>query len=182
MDVIRPVVSFADLRELPHDGNRYEILEGVLAVSPSPNRKHQDIVRRLAAFFIGVEAAGHGQWYPAPFDVVFSNNNVTEPDLLFVQTNRLHIITDANVQGPPDLIVEVLSSSTRDRDLGLKAHLYAQFGVPEYWVADPDTESITVHRLTENGYHRTGPFRKGETIECPLFPGLPLPIADVFRI
>ena len=181
MDIIRPTFTATDLAQLPDDGKRYEVLEGDLAVSPSPNRKHQNVIRHLSAFFIRVESHGYGRWYPAPFDVVFDTHNVTEPDLLFVRTERLPIITDANVQGAPDLIVEVLSPSTRERDLGVKAHLYARFDVPEYWVVDPDVETLTVYHLTPDGYEVAGPFRRTETIHSPLFPSVPLAVAEIFR-
>ena len=181
MDVIRPIFTASDLAQLPEDGKRYEILGGDLAVSPSPNQKHQNVIRRLSAFFIVVETRGYGRWYPAPFDVVLDDYNVVEPDLLFLRTERLALVTEANVQGPPDLIVEVLSPSTRERDLGVKAHLYARFGVNEYWVVDPDSETLTVYRLTSAGYQPQGPFRRGETVVSPLFSETPLQIADVFR-
>ncbi|PSR36879.1 MAG: Uma2 family endonuclease [Sulfobacillus thermosulfidooxidans] len=180
MDIIRPVFTAKDLAQLPDDGKRYEILEGDLAVRPSPNQKHQNVIRHLSAFFIHVESHGYGRWYPAPFDVVFDDNNVTEPDLLFVLTEHLNIIKEANVQGPPDLVVEVLSPSTRDRDRGVKAHLYARFGVPEYWIVDPETETLTLYHLTSEGYEVTGPFRADETIHSTLFPDTPLNVSDVF--
>lgn len=180
MDVIRPIFTVADLAQVPDDGKRYEILEGDLAVSPSPSRKHQNVIRTLSAFFIRAESQGYGRWYPAPFDVVFDDHNVTEPDLLFVRTDHLHIIQEANIQGAPDLVVEVLSPSTRARDLGVKAHLYARFGVPEYWVVDPEVETLAVYHLTPDGYEVTGPFRQGETVSSPLFPDVPLAVADVF--
>ena len=182
MDIIRPTFTATDLAQLPDDGKRYEILEGDLAVSPSPNRKHQNVIRYLSAFFIRVESHGYGRWYPAPFDVVFDTHNVTEPDLLFVRTERLHIITEANVQGSPDLVVEVLSPSTRERDLGVKVHLYARFGVPEYWIVDPEVETLIIYHLTSDGYEVAGPFHCGETIHSNLFPNVSLDVADLFRV
>ena len=180
MDIIRPTFTATDLAQLPDDGKRYEVLEGDLAVSPSPNRKHQRVVHHLHTWFTAREEAQDGQVYVAPFDVVLDDSNVTEPDLLFILTEHLHIIKEANVQGAPDLIVEVLSPSTRERDLGVKAHLYARFGVPEYWVVDPDVETLTVYHLTPDGYEVAGPFRSGETIHSTLFPNTPLNVADVF--
>lgn len=181
MDVIRPIFTADDLAQLPEDGKRYEILGGDLAVSPSPNRKHQNVIRRLSAFFIAVESQGYGRWYPAPFDVVLDDYNVVEPDLLFVRTEHRERVTEAHVQGPPDLIVEVLSPSTRERDLGVKAHLYARFGVNEYWVVDPDAKTLTAYQLTSAGYEPHGPLRCGETFVSPLFPDTALSIADVLR-
>lgn len=181
MDVIRPIFTADDLAQLPEDGRRYEIVGGDLAVSPSPSQKHQRCVWQLAAFFHRVEHAGGGRGYVAPFDVMLDEYNVVEPDLLFIRADRLALVTEANVQGPPDLIVEVLSPSTRARDLGVKAHLYARFGVSEYWVVDPDAETLAAYSLTPFGYDPRGPFRSGETVVSPLFPDTPLMVSDVFR-
>ncbi len=181
MDVIRPVFTEADLGQLPDDGKRYEILEGDLAVSPSPNRKHQRAVLRLTNFLQKMEDAGYGEVYPAPFDIVFDEYNVTEPDVLFIRTNRLSIVTDANVQGAPDLVVEVLSPSTRARDLGVKAHLYARFQVPEYWVVDPDDATLTIYQLTKDGYQVEGPFHGADQVHTPLFPTASLTVSNLFR-
>ncbi len=180
MDVIRPVFTAADLAQLPDDGKRYEVLEGDLAVSPSPKPKHQRIVHQLHIWFTERERAGYGKVFAAPLDVVLDDSNVTEPDLLFIRSEHLHIVKDANIQGSPDLVVEVLSPSTRERDLGVKAHLYARFGVPEYWVVDPEVETLAIYHLTSEGYEISGPFRRGETIHSDLFPGATLSVADVF--
>lgn len=181
MDVIRPVFTYTDLTQLPEDGKRYELLEGDLAVSPSPNQKHQRCVWRVVSLFQRMERAGYGQGYAAPFDVVFDEYNVTEPDVLFIRTERLTIVTDANVQGAPDLVVEVLSPSTRARDLGVKVHLYARFQVPEYWVVDPDEATMTIYRLTKGGYQVEGPFHGAEQVHTPLFPATFLTVAHLFQ-
>ncbi|MCL4521988.1 MAG: Uma2 family endonuclease [Firmicutes bacterium] len=181
MDVIRPIFTYTDLTQLPEDGKRYEILEGDLAVSPSPNQKHQRCVWRIVSFFQLMEQAGYGQGYAAPFDVVFDEHNVTEPDVLFIRTERLSIVTEANVQGAPDLVVEVLSPSTRARDLGVKVHLYARFHVQEYWVADPDAETLTVYRLGADGYQQVGPLHDFNPVQSSLFPKSTLVVAELFR-
>ena len=180
MDVIRPALSVADLAQLPDDGKRYEILEGALVVSPSPRPKHQRIVLNCVEFLRVAERRGYGQVYVAPLDVVLDDLNVTEPDVLFVRSERLEIVRESNVQGAPDLIIEVLSPSTRERDRGLKAHLYAQYGVFEYWIADPDTETLSVYRLTPEGFVRSGPYHAGDTVTSPLFADVPLAVTDLF--
>lgn len=174
MDVIRPMFSWADLRQLPDDGKRYEIVEGDLAVSPSPNRKHQRVVQALYRWFRGLEEQGAGQVYTAPFDVVLDIHNIVEPDLVFVRSPGLDIVTEANIQGAPDCVVEVLSPGTRDRDLGVKVHLYARFRVPEYWALDPEMETVTLYRLTNDGYERTGPFRRDEQFSTRLIAPPPM--------
>ena len=180
MKTIRPVLTYADLSQFPEDGKRYEILEGVLAVSPSPSRKHQLIVWNLVNYFTRVKTALYGQAYVAPFDVVLDSYNVVQPDIFFIRTDRLAIVTETHVQGAPDLIVEVLSPTTRGRDLGAKAHLYAQFAVSEYWVIDPDSETLTVYSLTDTGYCIEEPLSKPAVVTCSLFPTIPLILADLF--
>lgn len=180
MGMMGRVFTVDDLAYVPDDGKCYEIVEGELVVSPSPNRKHQRMVLNCAEFLRKVERARYGQVYVAPFDVVLDDYNVTEPDVLFVREDRLSIIAEANVQGAPDLVVEVLSSNTRGRDLGLKARLYARYGVNEYWVVDPDTETLTVWHLTANGYREVGTFRAGDTYQSPLCPTIPLEVSDCF--
>jgi Uma2 family endonuclease len=180
MALIKPVFSYEHLAQMPDDGKRYEILEGDLIVSPSPNRKHQRIVGRLFNFLSRAEQAGYGEAYVAPFDVVFDPHNAPQPDVFFVSRDRLAIVTDDNVQGAPDLIVEVLSKSTRERDLGAKLRLYARHGVRFYWVVDPDAETLQPYTLQEEGYREEPALRAGATLVCPLFPGVELAVAEVF--
>ena len=181
VDIIRPIFSTEDLAQMPDDGKRYEVLEGDLAVSPSPNPQHQRIVLHCASFFQTLEQQGLGQVFTAPLDVVFDHHNVVEPDVLFVCQDHLNIVTDANIQGPPDVVVEVLSPSTRDRDPGVKVHLYARFGVREYWIVDPDNQTLTMYHLTADGYLPWGPYTRYETVTSPLFPDHPLSVTDLFR-
>ena len=135
---------YTDLLAMPDDGRRYELVEGELIVSPSPKPRHQLIVGRLTRFLGELADRGVGAVFPAPLDVVLSDRTVFEPDVLFVRTERLDIVTDANVQGPPDLVVEVLSESTRDDDLGRKLAAYSRFSVTEYWVVDPEARRVRV--------------------------------------
>ncbi len=181
MDRVRPLLTYRHLTQLPDDGKRYEILEGDLVVSPSPNRTHQRCVWRLIAFFQQGENRGYGQGYAAPFDVVFDDFTVTEPDVFFIRTDRLSIVTESHVQGPPDLIVEVLSPSTRIRDQEIKAHLYAHFGVGTYWVVDPDIKTLTIYQLAPGGYEMLASFNGEQVVHSALFPDVALTVRDIFR-
>lgn len=180
MALIKPRFSYEQLAQLPDDGQRYEIVEGDLVVSPAPAPRHQRIVGNLFTLLRRAEQAGYGQVYQAPLDVVFDPRNVTQPDLLFIRRDRLAIVTETNVQGAPDLVVEVLSPSTRERDLGAKSRLYARFGVPYYWVVDPETQTVHSYTLHAGGYAAEPVLRPGDTLTCPLFPSLSIAVADLF--
>lgn len=180
MALIEPIFSYEHLAQMPDDGKRYEILEGELVVSPSPKRKHQRAVGKLYTFLTRAEEAGYGEAYVAPFDVVFDPHNVTEPDVLFVGRDRLQIVTEDNVQGTPDVVVEVLSQSTRGRDFGAKLRVYARYGVPYYWIVDTDERTVQPYVLEENSYRQEPALSAGQTLACPLFPEIAIDVAEIF--
>jgi Uma2 family endonuclease len=111
---------------------------------------------------------------------VFSEENVVQPDLLFVSRGRTGILADANVQGAPDLVIEILSGSTAQRDLGVKRTLYAKYGVREYWIVDPESKSIEVLSWTEAGYRTESVYPHTASLSSPLFPNLNLSLRDIF--
>lgn len=154
-------------------------------MTPSPNQSHQTIVGNLyALIWIYVDSHGGGRAFVAPFDVVFSHFDVVEPDILFVSQERAgQILTAKNVQGAPDLVVEVGSPGTRRRDERLKQQLYERFGVSDYWVIDPELESIKVYRAVEGRYVRRHELtlENDDVLTTPLLPGLELPLARIFK-
>lgn len=180
MAVRTPVFTYDDLARMPNDGKRYELRDGELVVSPAPTTEHQRVAARIGALLFRAEEAGFGQVFYAPTDVVFGRHKSTQPDLLFVRRERLHIVTRANIQGPPDLIVEILSPGTREDDLGWKMTLYAREGVPYYWVADSDAKTVQPYTLREGGYIAEPTLRPGDTLSCPLFPGITADVAWLF--
>lgn len=180
MSVSKPVFSYTDLARTPEDGKRYEIVRGELLMSPAPTVEHHDIAKRLFRLLLRAEDAGYGRGFIAPVDVVFDPHNVTQPDLFFIRPARLSIVTRANVRGAPDLIVEILSPGTRDRDLGDKRRLYARFGAPYYWVVDPDTQTVQPYTLHEGDYAEEPPLHAGQPLSCPLFPGITIDVAATF--
>ncbi len=126
-------LTYHDFVRLPDDGRRHEIIGGVHYVTPSPNQRHQELVLRLC-LALGNHLEDRpdlGRVFVAPFDVVFSFHDVVEPDVIFVAPDQLEILTARNIQGTPALVVEVLSPSTRKRDLGIKRRLYDRSGVRE---------------------------------------------------
>jgi Uma2 family endonuclease len=164
-----------------HSERQYQLLNGRSIVNPAPTTRHQRIVlnlaRRLDSF---VESAELGKLWVAPCDVVLTNYDVVQPDLFFVSSERAHIVAERNVQGAPDLVVEILSATTADVDRGYKQHLYALHGVIEYWLVDPDAGRVEVLALGDAGYETIGVYRAGETVTSRLLTDLRIPIDDVF--
>jgi Uma2 family endonuclease len=164
------------------EDERTELIDGEVRVVPSPLTIHQDIALSVAATLrTHVRRYRLGRVLIAPTDVALAPGQTLVPDVLFVASARAEIITATHVVGPPDLVVEVLSPGTAANDLpgGRKFALYAQAGVPHYWVIDPDNVELRVFTLDAAGvYVETGSYRGDETYEPPLFPGLTLRPAD----
>ena len=177
-------MTYDDYVALPDDGNRYEVIEGELCVVPAPNRKHQRIAFKLTLFLGNfVEARHLGEVYFAPFDVVLSETNVVQPDLLYVSNDRLDIFTDAVAMGAPDLAVEVLSATTRRRDEVTKLRLYENFGVDEYWIIDTAKAAIRIYRRSGKRLALVAELlnEDGVMLTTPLLPGLAIPLAAIFE-
>jgi Uma2 family endonuclease len=174
--------SYEDLQHFPNDGNRYEIVDGELFVTPSPIPLHQRIVTNLAAqLWQHVRKHNLGELYVAPLDVVFTDITVLEPDVLFVSQARLHIIGEKNLSGPPDLVVEVLSESSSRLDREIKPKQYALHGVPEFWRIDPWVKTVEVFRLHLGNYDLAASLAFGDELTSPLFPGLSLPVSSLWE-
>jgi Uma2 family endonuclease len=180
MAIVHKKLTYEDLLATPDDGKRYEIIDGELYVSAAPFSKHQRTVWNFIDFFKDAERAGYGRGYCAPTDVVFDQHNVVEPDLLFVLNENQAIITDANIQGSPDVLVEVLSPSTSKRDRGVKLQLYARFGVRFYFVVDPQAETVQPYELVVADYRELPVLRGEDQLTCPLFPGISMPVSRLF--
>ena len=118
-------------------------------------------------------------WF-APLDVILSDHDVVQPDILFVSNARAGIVTDANVQGAPDLVVEILSPGTAQYDRGYKQTLYSRHGVREYWLVDPDGETIELLSETEEGLNLVANYQRGDTLASVLLEGLNIPLEEIF--
>ena len=148
----RPLTA-ADLSDLPDDGMRYELIWGELHVSPAPEIRHQVAVANLMEILQAkITQVGNGMVLSAPLDIQLDENNVVQPDLIVVSVENRSAIQGAAFSGVPDLVVEVLSPTSRRRDFVLKSVLYARNGVPEYWVVDPESERIHVYTLEGTAY------------------------------
>ena len=172
--------TYEDYCNAPED-KRYELHDGDLILVPSPNEPHQKLSRELTTDInLFIRHTGLGTVYSAPFDVVLSDTDVVQPDVIFVSRERSHIVTRENIQGAPDLVVEVLSPSTAHRDRTFKRALYARHGVREYWLVDTDAHSIEVLQLEEEGYHTVGTYSAGQTLSSPTLIGFSVNIDDIF--
>src|SRR5439155_1800643 len=145
--------TYEDLQLIPPDRNRYEIIDGELLVSPSPDTLHQTILLNLAGELrLHVRKHRLGRVFVALYDVVFSSSTVLEPDVMFVSHARLNIIGKKNLSSAPDLAVEVLSASTAQVDREGKSKQYARHGVPELWLIDPESQTVEMFRLEQGEY------------------------------
>ncbi|MFB3920508.1 MAG: Uma2 family endonuclease [Terriglobia bacterium] len=168
-------LTYEDYCLLPSDGKRYEIIDGELFVTPSPRRPHQKVVSNLVYYLNEfVKKQGSGEVYPAPFDVVFSRFDVVEPDILYVSRDRSNVLTEKNVQGAPDLVVEVLSESTAEIDRTTKLKLYARYGVLEYWIVDPEACTAEIYRRSGGGFDLVEKLQPSDALTSPLLPGFGL--------
>ena len=175
-------LTYADFCALPDDGRRYEILDGDLYMSPSPVPLHQQIALNLALVLADhVRRNRLGRVYVAPLDVLLSENDVVEPDVVYVSRERAAIITPKNIQGPPDLLIEVLSPATADRDLTDKRNIYARCGVPFYWIIDPDKRTLLELQLAGKAYARLSETVAGGAFAPRLFLELTIAINELWE-
>jgi Uma2 family endonuclease len=179
--------TYEDYKSLPEsETKRYELVGGELVMVPSPDPEHQDILGNLFRV-LSVHIRRHrlGKVYLAPLDVVLGEGEeaeVVQPDLLYISPQRQDIIAQKEIRGAPDMVVEVLSPSTAQRDRTLKKKLYAKYGIQEYWLVDPEAQTVEVLTLGQRGYERAGLYTKNETLESPLLVGLRIPLDEVFSL
>ena len=172
--------TYQDYQMLPED-KRYEILDGDLCMVASPTTKHQRVSKRLLVELIQqVERKGFGEVFQAPWDVILSEDNIVQPDILFIEKGRAALVGENNLQGAPDLAIEILSAGSRKRDLAIKRKIYARFGVREYWIVDPDGETIEVLLWSDIGYVSHRVCSRYVSFSSPLLPALKLQLSELF--
>ena len=172
--------TYADYLTTPED-KRYQLLDGELIMAPAPNEPHQRAHAELGTrLFMFVKQNDLGRVYFAPTDVVLSDTDVVQPDLLFISKERLNIVTHANIQGAPDLVVEILSPSTSQYDNGYKRALYEQHGVKEYWMMGTDPVAVTVLLLGASGFEVIATYGEGDTLTSQTLQGFSVRINDIF--
>lgn len=177
-------LTYDDYRLLPDDGRRHEVLDGEHRMTAAPNLRHQRISMVLSwALESHLREHPRGQVFAAPCDVVLSRFDVVQPDLVFVSRERSAILMEDRVHGAPDLVVEIVSESSRGTDLEVKRKLYGRFGAQEYWVIDPAAETAAVCRFRKGRLQwvkKLSPER-GDALTTPLLPELRLPLSTLFE-
>ena len=172
--------TYADYLETPDD-ERYELIEGELFMTPSPVTRHQRISKKiLIALDTYVTNNDLGEVFDAPLDVYLDNENVVQPDILFISKERLNIIGEKNIQGAPDLVIEIISESSAYRDLVQKKKLYARFGVKEYWIVLPEESSVEVYGLKDKVFMLHKSCGKDDTLKSPLLQKLKIELKKIF--
>jgi Uma2 family endonuclease len=170
-----------DLANTPDDGQRYEVIGGELVVSPAPSTKHQRVSFRLARI-IGdyLEHSGTGEAFAAPLDVVLGKHDIVQPDLVVILRQHADRVTDAGIDGAPDIVIEITSPSSQRMDRIRKSATYATYSVPEYWIVDPDTETILVHELVDGQYQPVA--SRDGSVRSRQLPDLDFERGDVFAL
>jgi Uma2 family endonuclease len=177
-------LTYDDYLLFPDDGQRHELIDGEHYVTPSPNRKHQQIVGNLYWLIRSyLEQHPIGRVFVAPFDVIFSSYDVVEPDVLYLSHERAAEILRDYVHGAPDVVVEIGSVSTRRRDETIKRNLYERDGVIEYWIVDPEIDVVRVYRRRGDRFDRPVELSReaGDALTTPVLPQLELPLVRIFQ-
>jgi len=181
--VPKKVYTYQDYSELPDDGNRYEIIEGELIMSPAPYMIHQDVCRNVATeLTLFTRKMKVGKIYFAPTDIILSEINVVQPDILFIAKKNLQIIPEKNVKGVPDLIVEIVSPSTGYYDLIAKKELYEQFGVKEYWLVDPQKRCVELYLNIEQKFELQPRLKEQGTLRSSVLKGFEIGLETIFNV
>jgi Uma2 family endonuclease len=179
----RVKLTYDDFVLFPDDGKRHELIDGEHYVTPSPNLRHQEILKRLLVLMENWLAIHRiGKVFCAPLDVLLSNVDVVEPDVLYVSNERKALLALNNITGAPDLVIEIGSPSTRQRDETIKRQLYERTNVTEYWIVDPEIDVIRVYRRSGARFARPMELSRenGDVLTTALLPGLDIPLTRVF--
>ncbi len=165
--------TYAELvATFPESNQPCELWDGELLMSPTPSFYHQEIVLRFyRRLFDWVEPRGLGKAVASPIDMVLSPHRVVQPDVAFIAKDRLHII-ERVIMGPADLVAEVVSLGGRNRDRIEKRDLYEQYGVREYWIIDPESNTVDVLALESGRYTLDSRAAAGESVSSRILPGL----------
>lgn len=173
-------LTYEDYAKTPED-ERWELIDGELIMAAAPNIPHQSI-QSTAGWYVQtfVRDGDLGRVFFSPTDVVLSEHDTIQPDLIFVSKERESIITYANIQGAPDLVVEILSPSTTRRDWRDKMDLYARYEVSEYWVISPESRTVWVFLLVDGVFEESGRYGEDDMLTSPTLEGFALDLSEIF--
>jgi Uma2 family endonuclease len=165
-----------------NDDNQYELIGGELILVPAPLTIHQHISRKLIQI-IGsfIDDNNLGELYGAPTDVLLTEKDKPQPDIMYISKNRLDIVTEKNIQGAPDLVIEILSPSTSRFDKVKKSRLYYAHGVKEYWIIDPIDKAVQVFTSGEKNWNLVEAYDEDDILLSSLLPGLEIKLKDIFN-
>ncbi len=174
--------TYDDYLALPDDGKRYEVIKGDLSMTPAPSPRHQEIQAWLSArMVLHVRQHSLGKVYVSPIDVALSLIDIVQPDILFVAKDRLHIVAKRNIVAIPNLIVEILSPTSRERDQVDKLALYQRYALPEYWIVDPEAEAVETFLYQGRQLERIDILKLGNELHSRQIAGFRLEVAEIFR-
>ncbi len=172
-------LTYKEYALLPDDGKIHEIIDGDHYMTPAPGTHHQTVSRRIQfQLYEQIELRDLGQVYNAPTDVELSKIDIVQPDILVVIADRKRIVSPAKIVGWPDLVVEILSPTSREKDESLKLSLYQRTGVPEYWIVDPESHVVKKYLLKGDRYELEGEYT--EEIEFSGIPGVTVNLKNVW--
>lgn len=181
MRVVKPRVSYADLERMPEDGRRYELYDGEVFVVPSPIPLHQVVAQRVWWELEEYVRTHGGLAIMSPIDIVFSEYDVVQPDVVFFTKSRSQLVQmRAPIRDAPDLAIEVLSPATAATDRGKKMQMLARYGVPEYWIVDPIAETVEIYTLVSDTYSLIHTAVSADPLRSPLLTELTFPLARIF--
>ena len=176
-------LTYEEYAVLPEDGRRWELIDGDFEVNPAPSPRHQTVSRRLQFELMrALEEPGRALVFNAPIDLILSPHQVLQPDLAIIRSDRQELVTERGIEGPPDIVVEILSPGTRLLDQRLKKAVYARFSVREYWLVEPVGGQIELYRLASSGdFEIEQRFDRASRLTTPSFSEVNIELARVFR-
>ena len=180
LPVIRETeVTYEVYAGLPDDGNRYEVADGVLELmSPSPSATHQLLSAELRDI-INESCRNEYIIIYAPFDLILSNREVRQPDLVMVHRSRMSIVKNRGIVGAPDLVIEILSPFSARRDKLKKVAVYAKYGIPEYWIADPANGTLEQYELQGEAYALANVYQPDDPVRSERIPCVSFTMQDL---
>jgi len=177
---VTPKLTYEEFRQLPDDGKHYELVHGEVHLSPSRSTKHQLILGNTSVSLgTYVRSARLGVLFCAPLDVCLNPDTALQPDLIFISAERVGIVQENFVAGAPELVVEVVSPSTTVHDRVTKLPIYAEAGVPEFWLIDSQARTVEVLKLQGKKYFVDATLAGDQVLTSNLFPGWQLPLRDL---